>query len=74
MLVFRFWFNRENLLRIVNLVSPYLNLSETIRGLPVSAEQIVCVALKILAGDQYFRCASYGSGVSKTTAWTVLYR
>ena len=59
---------------MVEILSPYLNLSELNRRLPITAEQIVCASLEIMAGGHFFRVAGYSSGVAKSSAHNIFYR
>ena len=60
------------MLKLVEFLS--LNLSVTNRGLPISAVQIVCAGLEIMAGGHIFRVAGYSSGVAKSSAHNIFYR
>ena len=70
----RFRFDRENIFRIVQLVTPHLGRPVNNRGRPLSPEQIVCCGLEVLAGGHFFRIAGYCQGISTATAWKCLYR
>ena len=70
----RYRFTPENVAKIIDMVKPYLNIGQSNRGLPCTAEQIVCNGLEILAAGQFFRVAGYSSGVCTATAWNNLYR
>ena len=47
----RFRFDGLNLHKVVELVKPFLDLSYSNHGMPISAELIVCSALEMMAGD-----------------------
>ena len=55
-------------------MKPYLDLSDSNRGMPISAELIVCSALEMMAGGYFFRVGGYSSGVAKSTAWNNMKR
>ena len=71
---FRFRFDRQNLHKVVELVKPYLDLSDSNRGMPISAELLVCSALEMMAGGYFFHVGGYSSGVAKSTAWNNMKR
>ena len=71
----RYHFSKENARNITELVRPIFNINvNSNRGEPCTPEQIVCSALEILSGGQYFRCNGDSSGLSRSAAWNNLYR
>ena len=68
-LFFRFRFDRPNLHKVLELVKPFLDLGDSNRGLPISAELIVCSALEMMAGGHFYRVGGYTSGTALSTAW-----
>ena len=68
-LFFRFRFDRPNLLKVVELVKPFLDLGDSNRGLPVSAKLIVCSALEMMAWGHFYWVGGYTSGTALSTAW-----
>ena len=70
----RYRFDRDNVMRILDLVEPIFYINRNRRGNPCSPLQIVCSALEILGGGHFFRVNGYAGGIGGTTAWTNLYR
>ena len=70
----RFRFNKKSVEKLVQMVEPHLKFPTNKRGLPCTAEQIVCTGLELMAGGHFFRVAGYTTGVSTATAWRHLYR
>ena len=70
----RYRFDKLNIQRLVDLITPLLDITTTNRGLPCSAQQIVCSGLEILAGGHFFRVNGYCGGMATGTAWSNLYR
>ncbi|XP_023336552.1 uncharacterized protein LOC111707651 [Eurytemora carolleeae] len=65
----RFRFDRPNLHKVVELVKPFLDLGDSNRGLPISAELIVCSALEMMAGGHFYWVGGYTCGTALSTAW-----
>lgn len=70
----RYRFSKDNVRRLIGMVTPIFNINNSQRGLPCTPEQIVCSALEIMAGGHFFRVNGYGGGLCTTTAWINLYR
>ena len=70
----RYRFVKHNVRRLVDMCVPIFNIKNNRRGLPCSAEQIVCSALEIMAGGHFFRVNGYAGGLCTGTAWKNLYR
>ena len=68
----RYHFNKENVIKIVEMVRPIFDINNQRardqRGIPLTAEQIVCSALELMSGGHFFRVNADASGVGYGTA------
>ena len=69
----RFRFSKEGVTRLTNLVRGSLSHT-TNRGIPFTAEQVVCSALDYLGGGHFQRIQGVCSGSARSTAHEMIYK
>ena len=71
----RYHFTKENVIKITEMVRPIFDINNyNQRGLPLTAEQIVCSALEVMSGGHFFRVNGDAGGMGYGTARRSLYR